>query len=151
MIKSSSFETLFLFFLTHILTWSRREEKTALSHYLLSDKLSLDLSIDLFIITHFLRHLHSFSIHLSKNDDSESYSFNIILHKQEIITACQLLHNHRELHSVMISCKYSIDLNSSEWHSCVAAHDINMSLWADFRCKLLSYCFAYSAHFALSS
>lgn len=126
LIGSPSFETPSLFPLTHILTRSRREEEAALSHYLSSGKLSLGPPTDLFVITHFLRHLRSFSIHPSKIDDSESYSFDIILRGQEIVTACQLLHDHRELRSVMISCEYPIDSDSPEWHPYVAAHDIDM-------------------------
>lgn len=122
-----------------MLTPIRREEEAALGRFFSSNESHLGPPTDVFIITHFPRHLRPCNIYPSKDGDLITNSFDVILRGQEIITGCQLLHSHEELRSAFATRTHPIDPDSPGWRPFVAAHEIGMPPWGGFGCKLLFY------------
>ncbi|ETS76971.1 hypothetical protein PFICI_10845 [Pestalotiopsis fici W106-1] len=109
-----------------------REEEEALGRFFASVDSSLGPPTDVFIITHFPRHLRPCNVYPSDDGDNTSQSFDIIMRGQEIVTGCRLLHSYEDLRSAFISRPYPIDPDSPEWRPYVRAHEIGMPPWGGF-------------------
>ncbi|KAJ6789158.1 hypothetical protein PWT90_06034 [Aphanocladium album] len=114
-----------------------REEEFALGEHIGSNESCLGTPADLFIVTHFPKHLRPCNIHPSK-DTGVTNSFDVILRGQEIITGCQLLHSHQDLREAFATRVPPIDSDSPGWRSYVEAHEIGMPPWGGFGRKLTS-------------
>ena len=115
------------------------EEEAELGRFLSSDKTHLGPPTDVFIITHYPKHLRACNVYPSTEEDSETHSFDVILRGQEIVTGCQLLHSHEELRSAYAKRAHPIDPDSPGWRPYVAAHEIAMPPWGGFGCRSLFY------------
>ena len=120
-----------------MLTLARREEEAALGTLFSSEKSHLGPPTDVFIITHFPRHLRACNTYLSEEGDNTTQSFDVIMRGQEIITGCRLLHSYEELRSAFATRAYPLDPDSPEWRPYVTAHEIGMPPWGGFGCKFL--------------
>ncbi|KAK3358796.1 hypothetical protein B0T25DRAFT_587939 [Lasiosphaeria hispida] len=109
-----------------------REEEAALGRFLASDESHIGHPTDVFVVTHFPRHLRPCNIYPSEDGDNTSQSFDVILRGQEIITGCRLLHSHEELRSAFTTRVPPIDPDSAEWRPYVLAHEIGMPPWGGF-------------------
>ncbi|KAH9873310.1 hypothetical protein J1614_005708 [Plenodomus biglobosus] len=105
-------------------------EETALGRYLASEESEYALPTDLFVVTNFPRHLRSFSVHSSAQNDSES--FDIILRGQEIITGCRLINDSTDLRRAMTTREHPIDPDCDGWRPYVQSHDLGMPPWGGF-------------------
>ncbi|GJC90926.1 aspartate--tRNA ligase, cytoplasmic [Colletotrichum liriopes] len=107
------------------------EEEAALGRLLSSNKSHLGPPTDVFVITHFPRHLRSCNVYPS-DDGRSTYSFDVIMRGQEVLTGYQLLHSHEELRSSFAARAHPIDPDSPEWRPFVAAHETGMPPWGGF-------------------
>ena len=114
----------------------RTAEEAALGRYLASEESGYGPPTDVFVVTNFPRHLRSFSIHPSAQNDSES--FDIILRGQEIVTGCRLLNDYKDLRKAMTTREHPIDPDCDGWRPYVQSHEIGMPPWGGFGCKLPS-------------
>ncbi|KAG9196767.1 hypothetical protein G6514_005224, partial [Epicoccum nigrum] len=105
-------------------------EEAALGRYLASEESEYGPPTDVFVVTNFPRHLRSFIIHPSAQNDSES--FDIILRGQEIITGCRLLNDYQELRKAMTTRKHPIDPDCDGWRPYVQSHENGMPPWGGF-------------------
>lgn len=124
----------FLLLLTDLIV--RSAEEAALGRYLASEGSEYGPPTDLFVVTNFPRHLRSFSIHPSAQNDSES--FDIILRGQEIVTGCRLINDYNDLRRAMTTREHPIDPDCEGWQPYVQSHEIGMPPWGGFGRKLLS-------------
>lgn len=61
-----------------------------------------------------------------------TYSFDILLRGQEIVTACQLLHSYQDVRTAFQSREHPIDPDSPGWQPYTTAHEIGMPPWGGF-------------------
>ncbi|PVI02292.1 class II aaRS and biotin synthetase [Periconia macrospinosa] len=108
------------------------EEEAALGRFLSNNKSHLGPPTDVFIITHFPRHLRPCNVYPSDEGGNTTQSFDIILRGQEVVTGCRLLHSHEELRSAFAARAHPIDPDSPEWRPYMAAHEIGMPPWGGF-------------------
>ncbi|KAK0725120.1 hypothetical protein B0H67DRAFT_121522 [Lasiosphaeris hirsuta] len=109
-----------------------REEEAALGRFLSSNESYIGHPTDVFIVTHFPRHLRPCNIYPSEDGDNTSQSFDVILRGQEIVTGCRLLHSYEELRSAFTARVPPIDADSAEWRPYMVAHEIGMPPWGGF-------------------
>jgi aspartyl/asparaginyl-tRNA synthetase len=128
------YDLFFLLSLTNLIISTA--EEAPLGRYLASEDSAYGPPTDVFVVTNFPRHLRSFSIHPSAQNDSES--FDIILRGQEIIIGCRLLNHYKDLRKAMTTRKYPIDPDCDGWRPYVQSHEIGMPPWGGFGCKLPS-------------
>ncbi|KAF2123423.1 class II aaRS and biotin synthetase [Dothidotthia symphoricarpi CBS 119687] len=105
-------------------------EEAALGRYLASEASEYAPPTDLFVVTNFPRHLRSFSVHPSAQNDSES--FDVILRGQEIITGCRLINEFNDLRRAMTTREHPIDPDCDGWRPYVQSHEIGMPPWGGF-------------------
>ncbi|EHK48429.1 hypothetical protein TRIATDRAFT_236434 [Trichoderma atroviride IMI 206040] len=113
-----------------------REEEASLGELLASDQSPLDSPTDIFIITHFPKHLRPCNVSSLGRDDATTNSFDIILRGQEIVTGCQLLHSYKEVRSAFTNRAHRIDPDCPGWRPYTEAHEIGMPPWGGFGRKL---------------
>ncbi|PSR84454.1 hypothetical protein BD289DRAFT_368613 [Coniella lustricola] len=109
-----------------------REEEAALGRFLASSDTHLGKPTDVFILTHFPRHLRACNIYIAEEDETTTQSFDVILRGQECITGCRLLHSYQELHKAFTTRSHPIDPDSPEWRPYMEAHEIGMPPWGGF-------------------
>ncbi|KAL6887119.1 hypothetical protein GGI43DRAFT_417684 [Trichoderma evansii] len=109
-----------------------REEEALLGEFLASDQSLLDSPSDVFIVTHFPKHLRPCNVSSLGQDDATTNSFDIILRGQEIVTGCQLLHSYKEVRSAFTNRAHPIDPDSPGWRPYTEAHEIGMPPWGGF-------------------
>ncbi len=114
----------------HQLTMCSREEEAALGSFLTSKESGLGHPTDIFIVTHFPRHLRPCNVYQSDEDTSQS--FDVIMKGQEIVTGCRLIHDHEELRTAFVNRSPPIDPESPEWRPYMIAHEIGMPPWGGF-------------------
>jgi aspartyl/asparaginyl-tRNA synthetase len=102
-----------------------------LGQHISSDESCLGSPADVFIITHFPKHLRACNIHPAQDGDL-THSFDVIIRGQECVTGCQLLHSHDELRTAFATREPPIDSDSPGWRPFVAAHEIGMPPWGGF-------------------
>ncbi|ATY64533.1 aspartate-tRNA ligase [Cordyceps militaris] len=107
-----------------------REEEAALGSFLTSKESGLGHPTDIFIVTHFPRHLRPCNVYQSDEDTSQS--FDVIMKGQEIVTGCRLIHDHEELRTAFVNRSPPIDPESPEWRPYMIAHEIGMPPWGGF-------------------
>ncbi|KAL6879904.1 hypothetical protein HDV57DRAFT_99060 [Trichoderma longibrachiatum] len=108
------------------------EEETLLGDLFASDQSPLDSPTDVFIITHFPKHLRPCNVSSLGRDDWTTNSFDIILRGQEIVTGCQLLHSYKEVRAAFTNREHPIDPNCPGWRPYTEAHEIGMPPWGGF-------------------
>ncbi|KZL86617.1 aspartate-trna ligase [Colletotrichum incanum] len=101
-----------------------RGEEAALGRFIASEESHLGPPTDVFVITHFPRHLRACNLYPSENGDNTTQSFDVILRGQEIVTGCRLLHSHEDLLSAFETRSPPIDTTSPEWRPFLTAHEI---------------------------
>ncbi|KAI0201864.1 hypothetical protein F4808DRAFT_424084 [Astrocystis sublimbata] len=109
-----------------------RAEEAALGRYLASDDSHLSPPTDVFIITHFPKHLRACNIHPAEDGSSDTYSFDVILRGQEVVTGCQLLHSYEKLRTAFVTRAHPIDPDCPGWTNYTRAHEIGMPPWGGF-------------------
>ncbi|TFB06756.1 Aspartate-tRNA ligase [Trichoderma ghanense] len=109
-----------------------REEEALLGHLFASDQSPLDSPTDVFIITHFPKHLRPCNVSSLGRDDATTNSFDIILRGQEIVTGCQLLHSYKEVRAAFANRAHPIDPDCPGWRPYTEAHEIGMPPWGGF-------------------
>ncbi|KAL7783567.1 hypothetical protein V8C37DRAFT_42929 [Trichoderma ceciliae] len=109
-----------------------REEEALLGDFFASDQSPLDSPTDVFIVTHFPKHLRPCNVSSLGRDDATTNSFDIILRGQEIVTGCQLLHSYEEVRSAFTNRAHPIDPDSPGWRPYTVAHEIGMPPWGGF-------------------
>ncbi|WQF89324.1 Class II Aminoacyl-tRNA synthetase/Biotinyl protein ligase (BPL) and lipoyl protein ligase (LPL) [Colletotrichum destructivum] len=100
-----------------------REEEAALGHYFAGDDSGLGPATDLFVITHYPRHLRPYNFFPAAGDESATNSFDIIMRGQEACTGLQLIHAHAELRRAMLARDPPIDPDSDMWRPFVEAYE----------------------------
>ncbi|PTB62253.1 class II aaRS and biotin synthetase [Trichoderma citrinoviride] len=110
-----------------------RDEEALLGHLFASNQSPLDSPpTDVFIITHFPKHLRPCNVSSLGRDDATTNSFDIILRGQEIVTGCQLLHSHEEVRAAFTNRAHPIDPDCPGWQPYTEAHEIGMPPWGGF-------------------
>ncbi|KAK4219695.1 aspartyl-tRNA synthetase [Rhypophila decipiens] len=121
-----------------------REEEAALGKLLSSPSSPIQPPTDIFIITHYPRHIRACNVYPSSpqhspdpspvDDDkaNTTHSFDIILAGQEIVTGCQLLHSYQDLREAFLKRTPPIYPDSPEWRTYMAAHELGMPPWGGF-------------------
>ncbi|KAL9473750.1 hypothetical protein ACSS6W_008130 [Trichoderma asperelloides] len=109
-----------------------REEEALLGELFASEQSPLDSTTDVFIVTHFPKHLRPCNVSSLGRDDATTNSFDIILRGQEIVTGCQLLHSYKEVRSAFTNRAHPIDPDSPGWRPYTEAHEIGMPPWGGF-------------------
>ncbi|KAH0496064.1 hypothetical protein TgHK011_003447 [Trichoderma gracile] len=109
-----------------------REEEAFLGDLFVGDQSPLDSPTDVFIITHFPKHLRPCNVSSLGRDDATTNSFDIILRGQEIVTGCQLLHSYKEVRSAFTNRAHPIDPDCPGWRPYTEAFEIGMPPWGGF-------------------
>ncbi|KAL7894103.1 hypothetical protein HDV63DRAFT_389613 [Trichoderma sp. SZMC 28014] len=109
-----------------------REEESLLGELFASEQSPLVSPTDVFIITHFPKHLRPCNVSSLGRDDATTNSFDIILRGQEIVTGCQLLHSYKEVRSAFTNRAHPIDPDCPGWRPYTEAHEIGMPPWGGF-------------------
>ncbi|KAL7932143.1 hypothetical protein V8C35DRAFT_329140 [Trichoderma chlorosporum] len=109
-----------------------REEESLLGEFFASEQSPLDSPTDVFIVSHFPKHLRPCNVSSLGRDDATTNSFDIILRGQEIVTGCQLLHSYKEVRAAFTNRAHPIDPDSPGWRPYTVAHEIGMPPWGGF-------------------
>ncbi|OTA00206.1 aspartyl-tRNA synthetase, class Iib [Trichoderma parareesei] len=109
-----------------------REEEAFLGDLFVGDQSPLDSPTDVFIITHFPKHLRPCNVSSLGRNDATTNTFDIILRGQEIVTGCQLLHSYKEVRSAFTNRAHPIDPDCPGWRPYTEAHEIGMPPWGGF-------------------
>ncbi|KAI6755962.1 hypothetical protein HG530_011698 [Fusarium avenaceum] len=100
-----------------------KEEEKALGQHLASSDSEFGYPTDLFLLTHFPKHLRTYNVKATEEDPTITYGFDAILGGQEACTGFQAIHNHQELRAAMQARKPPLNPDDEMWRPWIGSYE----------------------------
>ncbi|KAF4341801.1 aspartate-trna ligase [Fusarium beomiforme] len=100
-----------------------KEEEKALGQHLANSESEFGPPTDLFLLTHFPKHLRTYNVKTTEEDPSITYGFDAILGGQEACTGFQAIHDHRELRAAMQARNPPLDPDDDMWRPWMGSYE----------------------------